>query len=98
MTDRAISMEDFDATKEELESGPVSCNELLKNASEVNFKSVLLAGVDANGGYRFFSNFKEPASIVFLLEAFKALVVDQAMSFLSIPRDKEDHDEASGNS
>lgn len=86
--DKVITLEDFKRTEKQLESGENSdvsftpdspIDHIIALAAQSNLTEVVISGVNQNNRFEFFSSCDSAAETVYLLEAFKKIVLDSAI-------------------
>ena len=88
VSDKVITLEDFKRTEKQLEAGeeldlsfipdnPVE--HIIALAAKAGLTEVAISGVNANNRFEFFSSCDSAAETVYLLEAFKKIVLDTAI-------------------
>jgi len=76
-TDRVISMADFKKSAENQDEEPVlSASEVLEHMKQHPLETVVVLGQQEDGRFRFGGNIMEMSEIIFLLEAYKKIILD----------------------
>ena len=77
-TDRVISMADFKKSAEkDCEDSPnLTPNEVLEFMKQHSLETVVVLGQQEDGRFRFGGNIVEMSEVLFLLEAYKKIILD----------------------
>ena len=76
-TDRVISMADFKKSVEKQDEEPVlSSSEVLEHMKQYPLETVVVLGQQEDGRFRFGGNIVEMNEVIFLLEAYKKIILD----------------------
>ena len=82
-TDRVISMADFRKSEAEQdgEAPAMTPEEVLDYMKTYDLGTVIILGQQKDGSFRFGGNIVDVSEVVFLLEAYKKIVLDSTVGF-----------------
>jgi len=83
-TDRVISMAEFRKSERESKDGPsgmdaMTPNEVLEYMKQYQLQTVVILGQQSDGSFRFGGNIADVAEVVYLLEAYKKIIIDSSV-------------------
>ena len=80
-TDRVISMADFKKSAEETTSDILNPKECLEFMKQYDLDTVVILAQQSDGSFRFGGNIVDVSEIIFLLEAYKKIILDSVVGF-----------------